>query len=312
MRAMARRGIASRRAASRAALRALQNAFRTAVLSTSKRVVRALLSLVFPPACEFCGESLAWDSGRSELCDGCRDGLLAAPSAARGCGAIPVRATCPRCALPWRRTSGDRCHYCQRHGYRFDATLALGAYEGRLRRAVIRMKRHAEYPLTAAVGRMLGQRLRVDWADELPDVVVPLPKHWWKRLRRGTNSAELLAESVGRELGRPIVRGGLRCRRMTRKQSLLTMEERRRNAAGSLALAGRREWAGRDVLLVDDIMTTGATASEAARVLKQAGARRVRVAVVARALPGAPSSRPPPTLTKVPSLGPRHDTVELW
>lgn len=296
MRAMTRRGIASRPAAYQAVWQAL--------LSASKGIVRTLLALMFPPACEFCGESLAWDSGRSELCDGCRDELLADRSVAHGCRAMAVRSPCPRCALPWRRTSGGRCHYCQRHGYRFDATLALGAYEGRLRRAVIRMKRHAEYPLTAAVGRMLGQRLRVEWADDLPDVVVPLPKHWWKRLRRGTNSAELLAECVGRELGRPVVRGGLRCRRMTRKQSLLTMEERRRNAAGSLALAGRRDWAGRDVLVVDDIMTTGATASEAARVLKQAGARRVRVAVVARALPGAPSTRPLPNVAQVPFLGP--------
>jgi len=252
-----------------------------------ERLVRAMLALVFPPACEYCGGAFVGDSGRSELCDGCRDALLegsAATRTARGDSGVrpPV---CSRCALPWRMAPGGRCHYCVRHGYRFDEAIALGPYEGRLRRAVIRMKRGAEYPLTVAVGRMLGQRVRVVWSEDLPEVVVALPKHWWKRLRRGSHSAGLLAECVGEEIGRPVVTGALRCRRLTRKQSLLTVEERRQNAAGSLALAGRFHWEGRDVLVVDDIMTTGATASEAARVLKQAGARRVRIAIVGRAHP---------------------------
>ena len=179
-----------------------------------------------------------------------------------------------------------RCLECQRQAFRFDRVVTLGFYRDHLRQTVIRMKRFHEFPLTAAVGRLLAEQLEFQLEGDRPEVLVPIPKFWFKRVWRGTNTSEVLAETLGRCWGRPAVLGALRCRAGTQKQSLLSRSERRRNLAGALQLGKRYDFNKADVLIVDDIMTTGATANEAARVLARAGARRICVAVVARASRG--------------------------
>jgi ComF family protein len=164
--------------------------------------------------------------------------------------------------------------------------MALGLYRGHLRQAVVRMKQFHEFSLTAAVGHLLAERLEHQLGKSQPQLIVPIPKYWVKRVLRGTNTAEVLAETIARHWRRRADIGALRCRKATRKQSLLGKTERQRNLAGALQLAKGYDVNGADVLIVDDIMTTGATANEAARVIARAGARRIRVAVVARAARG--------------------------
>jgi ComF family protein len=177
------------------------------------------------------------------------------------------------------------CPECERHSFRFHRVVALGAYRGALRRAVIRMKRFAEFPLSFAVGGLLATRLAERLVDDRPDVIVPIPKYWLRRLMLGTNTSEVLAEAIGQRHSRPVAMA-LRSARLTSKQSLLGVEQRRRNIAGSLRVARGYDLAGANVLVVDDTMTSGATANEAARVLRRAGARQVVIGVVARAMPG--------------------------
>jgi ComF family protein len=148
------------------------------------------------------------------------------------------------------------------------------------------MKQFHEYPLTAAVGHLLADRLAAQLSDDSPDVIVPIPKHWLRRVLRGTNTSEVLAETLSGRLHRPAALGALRQRRRTRKQSLLGRSERQQNVAGALQLARAYDFDKAHVLIVDDTMTTGATANEAARVIGRAGARRITVAVVARAALG--------------------------
>jgi len=112
---------------------------------------------------------------------------------------------------------------------------------------------------------------------------VPIPMHWWRRLRRGTFPAQLLATTVGAVVGVPVYTQLLRCRRKAKKQGTLRPTERFKNVRGTFCVSPGYDITDANVLIIDDIMTTGATVSEAARVLRQAGARAAFVAVVARA-----------------------------
>jgi predicted amidophosphoribosyltransferase len=123
------------------------------------------------------------------------------------------------------------------------------------------------------------------------DVVVPMPIHWLRRALRGTSSPEVMAEAIGAQLQVNLAKGMLRCARSTKKQSLLSPRQRQHNVRGAFCVSPKYPPQGLHVVLIDDIVTTGATASEAAQTLRRAGAARVTVAVVARAAAsGAPQT----------------------
>lgn len=113
------------------------------------------------------------------------------------------------------------------------------------------------------------------------DAVVPAPLHWFRQWRRGYNQAELLAREVSRRTGVPLIRA-LRRRRATRTQAGLTGAKRRANVAGAFAVRQRAFVKGKRVLLVDDVLTTGATVNACAAALKRAGATYVAVLTLAR------------------------------
>jgi ComF family protein len=117
--------------------------------------------------------------------------------------------------------------------------------------------------------------------DQIVDAVVPVPLHWRKRWERGFNQADLLACYVARKRGVPVLRV-LRRKRATAVQAGLASAGRRRNVAGAFALIADAQIADRKILLIDDVMTTGATASTCASVLKRGGARSVSLVTLAR------------------------------
>ena len=176
----------------------------------------------------------------------------------------------------------DDCPRCRDRRYHFQAAVALGVYQDPLREAVIRMKQHIHESLTLSMGCLLAERVREVLTEALPDLLVPVPAHWWKRLWRGVNGPDLLVEAMGRQLKLPSADDVLGCRRRTHKQGTLMPSERVANVRDAFAFNSDYDISGVHVLLVDDILTTGSTASEAARTLRRAGAARVTVAVVAR------------------------------
>jgi ComF family protein len=193
---------------------------------------------------------------------------------------------CFVCGQPlpsWRTISvaTERCAACRRRPPAFDRGAVACDYEGPLRAIVHAFKYDGRRSLARPLGRLLRDAGRQVLDDS--DAVVPVPLHPWKRLQRGFNQSADLA----RTLALP-VRLALRRSRATRAQAGLTPGQRRRNVAGAFALA---RWpagtivAGQTLVLVDDVMTTGATLDACARVLKRAGAREVRVLTLARALP---------------------------
>ena len=169
---------------------------------------------------------------------------------------------------------------CRRRPLYFDGVIPLGGYEDRLREVVLQMKRPRGVPLAKVMGQFLTSRRRAQLADVRADLIVPIPMHWSRRLQRGTNSPEILARCVARRLGIPLGRRLLvRCRQ-TALQADLTPAERFRNVRGAFIARELSSIKGANILLMDDILTTGATCSEAARMLKKVGAASVTVAVL--------------------------------
>jgi ComF family protein len=145
------------------------------------------------------------------------------------------------------------------------------------------MKRPADRPLAVALGEHLATHVAETFSSGTIDVVMPVPMHWSRRVWRGTNSAEVLATAIANRLGVPLTSQILVRRRRTIPQARLSPGRRRANVRGAFFVHPHRDLAGAHVLVVDDILTTGATLNEAAKTLRKAGSADVSVAVLARA-----------------------------
>lgn len=165
--------------------------------------------------------------------------------------------------------------------FRFRRVIALGEYEAELRNLVLRMKTDRSGSLARMFGAMLVRQRIEAIRETLPDRIVPVPNHRRRRSSRGVNSPDFLAEELGRSLGIPVFTPAIRRVRRTEFQFLLSHRQRLENVRDAFALK-RTDWAEKNVLLVDDILTTGATCNELARLLLKHGAATVTVCVVAR------------------------------
>jgi ComF family protein len=161
----------------------------------------------------------------------------------------------------------------------FDCAYSYGFYEGPLQELIHLLKYQGIETLAGPLGRYLMAALP---RDERVDLIVPVPMHWWRKWRRGFNQSELLAQAVAREAGIPFA-DAMRRTRNTPPQAGLSDHERRHNLTGAFSVPAKRRVEGRRVLLIDDVMTTGATTSACGAALLRAGAERVLVLTVARA-----------------------------
>jgi ComF family protein len=190
---------------------------------------------------------------------------------------------CVDCRTPFLNRSpldeNGRCALCRNGLNGFDAAFAYGEYEGALRKLIHVFKYGGVAPLARKLAPMLSGALPL---EQRFDLIVPMPLHWRKRLQRGFNQSDLLARHVSRRTGIPVA-NALRRRKSTAPQAGLTRAQRRTNVAGAFEVSGRKDILGRHVLLIDDVLTTGATASACSAVLKRAGASRVTVLTLARA-----------------------------
>jgi ComF family protein len=171
-----------------------------------------------------------------------------------------------------------RCELCRRGLRGFDAAYSFGAYEDTLRELIHLFKYSRIRTLAAPLGRLIASAIPTDQSF---DVVVPVPLHWRRRIERGFNQSELLARAVARRYGAPVV-NVLRRKRSTAAQAGLSNAKRRANVSGAFVAARPHAVANRRVLLIDDVMTTGATAAACASALHRAGARYVALLTLAR------------------------------
>lgn len=231
----------------------------------------SLLDLLYPLACVACGETFAQERAAGAICPACHEKI-----------AWGYAAPCPRCAMPDISVGG--CHECQQRQHRFDVAIALGKHEGTLRDLVLRAKTSHDDALALALGDQLATAWEARQGGQALDGLVAVPSPLWGQWRRRANLPELLAERLAKRLNVKRLTGALQFTRHVQKQHDLNRARRERNLRHALTTTAAYDIKGARLLVVDDVLTTGATANEMGRALLAAGAATVSVAVVARGL----------------------------
>ncbi|MBV8205833.1 MAG: ComF family protein [Acidobacteria bacterium] len=249
------------------------------------------MSALFPADCRICASPLATIS-RLPVCRSCLDSIQPMH--------VPACSICgERLFAGWTSGAAEPplCGPCRHERPAYTRAVAFGAYEGALRELVHLLKYVGVRPAAAVLGALLGEALLGLSGDfaEAPPVAIPAPLHSSKLRSRGFNQAEAIARVALKPFRTARLQAvELNCRalervRNTQSQTGLTRAQRRANVHGAFSVVRPGDLAGRDVVLIDDVFTTGTTAGECARVLKGAGANRVFICTVARVFAPEPA-----------------------
>lgn len=233
----------------------------------------ALINFFLPPRCLFCGRII--DALKNiPACSSCLAALIFFSSP-----------KCPKCGMGLATAEGPDhlCARCLNEELNFTLARALGPYEGLLAELITRFKYQGATYLANPLGMLLA-----DYKDEIfsfaqIDMLVPVPLHLRRLQERGFNQSLLLARVISRVHKIPVEFNVLERIRYTQPQTQLSGSERERNMRGAFRVRKNLFPAGNNILLIDDVFTSGATVGECARVLKEAGARQVQVLTLARA-----------------------------
>lgn len=256
-----------------------------------------LLDLLCPPICLICGEIIESSAEQeNQICLNCLGKIV-----------TPEGQFCRRCGGRRFVTSPntEECSRCRTTEFRFKRVIALGEYEHDLRLFILRMKTDKTGRGAISSAKILAYYRQADLKNVQADCIVPVPMHRFRRNERGVNSPDLIAEELGLRFKIPVRRNLIRRIRRTDLQYTLSHRSRAENVSGAFALYSPRFWdtlgfrqtwqkiVGKNILLVDDILTTGSTCNEITKVLLAAGVQTVTVAVLARAEGQYPMSATP-------------------
>ena len=237
--------------------------------------LKKMVDGLFPRLCVGCG--LAREGGGEYLCSLCRNyiDIIAEPH-------------CQTCGMPaeidYEYPTGDfQCGLCQKQTFRFDRARSLGTYDSVLKRLIHFFKYRKQPGVIQEIKPLLKSHFQNDAQVYEGFHVVSVPLHFNKLKERGFDQSFILAQAVAEVLNLPVlVRPILRIRE-TPPQAKQSRTERAKNVRGAFQVKQPEQVKGQDILLVDDVMTTGSTVNEVARVLKRAGTHRVHVFTLARA-----------------------------
>lgn len=247
--------------------------------SPIRRIADSLLNLLFPESCILCSTPTFRLQDRS-ICPKCWQKT------------IQLRITgscCPSCGLPYRSFEHESTHLCGKCTMcppPFSGARAFGCYSSELSRIVQALKFDGRQDLAGLLAPLLASTFLESWSSQEIDFIVPVPLHPKRKRARGYNQAALLGKALGNLLGLPCYDRTLARTRATLPQVGLSDTERSHNVRHAFRCARPTAVQGRRILLVDDVMTTGSTVASASEALLEAGAMRVCVLTVARAVAG--------------------------
>jgi ComF family protein len=232
------------------------------------RLAASAIDLLLPPRCLSCGTPV---TRSGTLCVECWRGIT-----------FLGRPCCACCGLPFEFDLGESalCGSCAQDRPIYDRARAALRYDEDSRKLILAFKHGDRLHLAPMFGNWLKQASAELLAET--DLVLPVPLHWTRLFARRYNQAALLAQALHKVGGPPVAVDWLVRKRRTPPQGQGGREARRRNVAGAFALKPGKSVAGLRLVLIDDVLTTGATVSECAKVLKRAGAARIDVLTLAR------------------------------
>lgn len=238
----------------------------------------AFLGLFYPNVCQVCGEG---DAGKPEgyVCKRCRsrpDGIQ-----------FITEPFCKVCGLPFEgeiTTTGFECGNCRDERLHFHSARAAVRFSGLVREVLLKYKYNQAAWFEPFLGDLLLREALPALQREAYDLLVPIPLHWRKRQQRSFNQAETLARVLSKATGIPVHKRLLRRVQPTETQTRLTRAQRAANVQRAFAWRGKQPLKGEKIVLLDDVLTTGATANACAKLLMANGAGRVDVWTVARGI----------------------------
>ena len=249
------------------------------IRALAAQVFAPLIDLVYPPRCPICGNATADQGG---LCAPCWSELV-----------IPGDPACATCSRPFpsdmTNADGAQCAVCLERMPKHSGIYAGTIYNDASRKLILSFKHGRKIALARQLAEMIGSKIpQTDDVVRLP-LLVPVPLHRWRLWRRGYNQSALLAlelEKLGK--GKALVDGLYRIRN-TPMLGGMQRKQREKTLSGAIRLNPRRATmlSGRDIILVDDVLTSGATSDACTRVLLKGGARSVSIACFARVMSGA-------------------------
>ena len=245
-------------------------------VSCARTICDGFLNLFYPEECFICSSPVARRQDCA-LCDGCWQKILE----------LRIKeARCPSCGVPlpgFAAGSASLCLECIRRPPPFSGARSFGYYSTEMRHAIHEFKFEGRRPLVKLLAPLLAEAFFECSQREDFDLITSVPLHIGRKRKRGFNQAELLGRTLGRIIGLPDLQT-LRRVTDTQSQVCLSDAQRHENVRNAFSCERSSQVAGKRVLLIDDVMTTGATVASASQALIKCGAERVSVLTVARAV----------------------------
>ncbi len=225
-----------------------------------------VLDFVYPQHCAICKKNLKREE--KDVCEACWSSLVTLPD--------PF---CPYCRSFYEPEETE-CSYCQsvgrsREEHRIFMVRSLGRFDDYYKELIHRFKYGKKVPLGKRLGQRLGETINGNSTFLESDFLIPVPLHKSRYRERGFNQSEIIAEEISKVRGIAVSKNVLRRKKNTKDQTNFSPQQREENVRGAFVVTQPEMIRGKNVILVDDVITTGATLSECARMLKQAGAEKI-------------------------------------
>jgi competence protein ComFC len=225
-----------------------------------------LLDFVYPQHCAICKKYLRREE--KDICEVCWNSLV-----------VLTDPFCPYCKS-FVEEEKTECSFCKFAGefsedHKISLVRSLGRFDDYYRELVHRFKYGKKIPLGKRLGQRLGETINDDSIFSKSDFLIPVPLHKSRYRERGFNQSEIIAEEISKATGLPFLKDMLKRKKNTKDQTNLSPQQREENVRGAFVVTEPEMINGKKIILVDDVITTGATLSECARMLKQAGAEKI-------------------------------------